>query len=141
MAKTKTDRKVNRKVKKFNKELREDVFQGRFEVRQLAKTRVDDMQYYLYEVRDNHHPERNRIVPWEWGDSIFFMDKIWREMNDLIITSDFWSLYWAEKRAKEEQNKIIEQTITDLNNMADAFTKVGSTAATEMTELLENIMK
>lgn len=140
MAKTKTDRKVNRKVKQFNKELREDVFKGRFEVRQLEKTRVDSMQYYLYEVRDNHHPERNRIVPWEWGDSIFFMNKIWMEMNDLIITSDFWDLYWAERRAKEEQDKIIEQTITDLNNMADAFTKAGSTAA-EMTEALENIMK
>ena len=140
MAKTKTDRKVNRKVKQFNKELREDVFKGRFEVRQLEKTKVDGMQYYLYEVRDNHHPERNRIVPWEWGDSIFFMNKIWMEMNDLIITSDFWDLYWAERRAKEEQDKIIEQTITDLNNMADAFTKAGSTAA-EMTEALENIMK
>ena len=48
MAKTRTDRKVNRKVKQFNKELREDVFKGRFEVRQLEKTRVDGMQYYLY---------------------------------------------------------------------------------------------
>ena len=101
MGKNRTDRKVNRQVKRFNKELREDVFKGRFDVRQLQKARVDGMNYYLYEVRDTHHPERNRIVPWEWGDSIFFMNKIWREMNDLIITSDFWELYWAERKAKE----------------------------------------
>jgi hypothetical protein len=124
MAKTRTDRKVNRKVKQFNKELREDVFKGRFEVRQLEKTRVDGMQYYLYEVRDNHHPERNRIVPWEWGDSVFFMNKIWMEMNDLIITSDFWDLYWAERRAVE-----------DLNKMADTIAQGGKSAE----ELMQSI--
>jgi hypothetical protein len=124
MAKTRTDRKVNRKVKQFNKELREDVFKGRFEVRQLEKTRVDGMQYYLYEVRDNHHPERNRIVPWEWGDSVFFMNKIWMEMNDLIITSDFWDLYWAERRAAE-----------DLNKMADTIAQGGKSAE----ELMQSI--
>ena len=132
MAKTRTDRKVNRKVKQFNKELREDVFKGRFEVRQLEKTRVDGMQYYLYEVRDNHHPERNRIVPWEWGDSIFFMNKIWEEMNDLIITSDFWTLYWAERKAQEEQE---QKEILAVQAIGEAFTELGSTAE-EMAEAI-----
>ena len=112
MGKNKTDKKVNRIIKKFNKELREDVFKGRFEVRQLQKARVDDMNYYLYEVRDNLHPENNKIVPWEWGESIFFMNKIWREMNDLIIYSDFWKLYWAERKAQEAQ----EQAAQDMVN-------------------------
>lgn len=110
MGKNKTDKKVNRIIKKFNKELREDVFKGRFEVRQLQKARIDDTNYYLYEVRDNLHPENNKIVPWEWGESIFFMNKIWVEMNDLIVHSDFWELYWAERKAKEqaEQTEQVE---------------------------------
>lgn len=118
MGKNKTDKKVNRMIKKFNKELREDVFKGRFEVRQLQKARVDDMNYYLYEVRDNLHPENNKIVPWEWGESIFFMNKIWREMNDLIVYSDFWKLYWAEREAQKAQ----EQAAQD---MANAFAQAG----------------
>ena len=48
MSKTKTDKKVNRKVKEFNKALKKDVFKDRFWVRQYQKTKCDGLNYYLY---------------------------------------------------------------------------------------------
>lgn len=97
MAKTKMDRKVNKMVRQFNKSLREDLFKDRFWVRQMQKATVDGLQYYLYECIDNLHPENNRIVLWQYGGSYFFMSKIWEEMNDLIVRSDFWDLYHANR--------------------------------------------
>lgn len=99
--KSKTDKKVNKKVRNFNRELKADLFKDRFEVRQYQKARVDGLNYYLYQLIDNLEPERNRVIrEWLWGDSKFFMNKIWEEMNDFIIKSDFWELY----RKKEEAN-------------------------------------
>ena len=61
MSKTKIDKKVNKKVRNFNKSLKEDVFNGRFWVRQYQKTKYDGLHYYLYELIDNLEPERNRV--------------------------------------------------------------------------------
>lgn len=99
MSKNKTDKKVNKLVKKFNKSLKADVFNGRFWVRQYQKAQVDGMKYYLYELIDELEPERNLLITqWLWGDSLFFMDKIWEKMNEFIVKSDFWDLYWRDKK-------------------------------------------
>lgn len=98
MSKTKTDKKVNRKVREFNRELRNDVFKDRFWVRQYQKAQVDGLSYYLYELVDNEQPERNRVIrSWILGISPFFMSEIWEGMNDFIIKSDFWEQYWRKK--------------------------------------------
>ena len=63
------DRRVNRNVKRLNKE------------------------YYMYLLIDNKHPERNVIVPWESAFSIYQFNHIWLAMNDFIVNSDFWQTY------------------------------------------------
>lgn len=93
MKKSLDDRKVNRNVKKLNRELKNDVFGTRFEARQLKKSYKDGIRYYLYELRDNLQPERNKIVGWENAFALYTFNKIWTEMNDFIVTSDFWSTY------------------------------------------------
>ena len=92
--KSSVDKKMNKKVKEFNKELKKDVFNGRFWVRQYQKARIDGSYYYLYELKDREDPSRDRVI-WKWilGNSIFSMNDIWWEMNDFIITSDFWEKY------------------------------------------------
>lgn len=97
MSKTKTDKKVNRKVKAFNKALKKDVFKDRFWVRQYQKTKCDGLNYYLYELVDNLEPERNTVLRgWILGESCLFMSEIWEGMNDFIIKSDFWSKYYND---------------------------------------------
>ena len=50
MAKSLSDKKVNKAVKKLNKSIREDVFGNRFWIRQARKTRGNDgVMYYLKE--------------------------------------------------------------------------------------------
>ena len=94
MSKTKTDKRVNRVVKCINKELREDVFKDRFSLHQLKKARgIDNMQYYLYEMRDRLEPERNYIIPWVWGDSCFLKTDLLEELNNFIAYSNFWAIY------------------------------------------------
>ena len=98
MSKTKTDKKVNKKVREFNKSLKEDVFENRFWVRQYQKALLDGVSYYLYELIDELGSNRNRIIrEWIRGESDFFMHKIFEEMNDFIIKSDFWELWRKEK--------------------------------------------
>ena len=98
MSKTKTDKKVNKKVREFNKSLKEDVFENRFWVRQYQKAQLDGVNYYLYELIDELEPNRNRIIrEWIRGESDFFMHRIFEEMNDFIIKSDFWELWRKEK--------------------------------------------
>ena len=72
--KTKMDKKVNHYVKRMNNELKHDVFKDRFEVRQVRKTRGEDgLQYYIYELRDNLQPERNKIIGWyTWTEIVLF---------------------------------------------------------------------
>lgn len=87
------DKKVNRNAKKLNKQLREDVFKNRFEVRQLKKQRIDGIEYYLYNLIDNEQPERNKIEKWITGFSIITFNELFLLMNEFIVTSDFWSKY------------------------------------------------
>lgn len=92
--KTKTDKRVNKKIRAFNETLEKDVFRNRFWVRQYQKQTYDHSQYYLYELCDRLEPERNRVIyKWLRGDSVFFMSDIFDEMNSFILESDFWELY------------------------------------------------
>ena len=50
------------------------------------------------ELIDELEPNRNRIIrEWIRGESDFFMHRIFEEMNDFIIKSDFWELWRKEK--------------------------------------------
>ncbi len=93
--KNKADRKVNRLVRKLNKSISEDVFGDRFFVRQAQKSRSEwGSSYYLYEFIDNAQPERNYIAPrWFSEFDILQGAKLWMEINDFIVNSDFWSVY------------------------------------------------
>ena len=97
MSKTKDDRLVNRNVKKLNRQLTQDVFGDRFYARQIRKSKGDGVMYYMNEVCDREQPNRNRIVPWETAFAIDTLNKIWTEMNEFIVTSDFWEKYRANK--------------------------------------------
>ena len=97
MSKTKDDRLVNRNVKKLNMQLAQDVFGNRFYARQIRKSKGDGVMYYMYELCDREQPNRNRIVPWETAFAIDILNKIWTEMNEFIVTSDFWEKYRANK--------------------------------------------
>lgn len=104
MGKTKYDVNVNRSAKKLNKHLREDVFGDRFYVRQYRKSRTPGeygWYYYQYELCDREQPERNKII-YNWlsyGD-ITICNNLWSYMNDFIIASDFWEVYF-KKHPKE----------------------------------------
>ena len=100
MAKTKLDRKVNKVARDLNKSLAADVFGSRFQVRQKQKTRsvFDGWQYYLYELVDNEHPARNKTLRWFSGYCITTFSALHIEMNNFIITSDFWQKYRNEKK-------------------------------------------
>lgn len=96
MAKTREDKKMNRIVKKINKQLREDVFGDRFYIKQVAKQRgYDGLQYYLYEMVDNLEPYRNSYIKggWVWGGSQFAAATFYENINDFIVRSDFWAKY------------------------------------------------
>lgn len=99
MSKSLYDKKVNCNVKKLNRQLLNDVFKDRFWARQVQKSKADGIDYYLYELCDREQPERNELIRgwlnyWEICSSY----KIWEAMNNFIITSDFWSKYWADKK-------------------------------------------
>ena len=63
----------------------------RFWARQYKKSKTDDIIYYMYELCDRKQPFRNKIIPY-WMDQfeIIMFHKLDIEMNDFIITSDFW---------------------------------------------------
>ena len=99
MSKTKVDKKVNRLVKKINKQLKEDVFKDRFWIRQVQKTKTEDgTQYYLYEMRDRLEPNRNSLVSHGWmrGDDLFLASHFYEAINDFIVRSSFWSIYFND---------------------------------------------
>lgn len=89
--KSKVAKRVNRRVRSFNKQLRKDVFGTRFELRQLKKSYTDGIEYFLYILIDNEQPERNKIIPWETGFAILTFHPLECAMNDFIVSSDFWS--------------------------------------------------
>jgi len=87
--------KVKKNIKKLNRQLKEDVFGDRFYARLRRRERGDGIMYYMYELCDRDQPDRNEIIPWETAFSIYKFNKIWVEMNDFIVTSDFWEKYRA----------------------------------------------
>lgn len=94
MSKLIEDRKVNRNVKKLNRQLRKDVFGDRFYARQVRKSRADGVMFYQYELIDNECPERNTLVDgWLSAYEIYMFNHIWIAMNDFIVSSDFWEKY------------------------------------------------
>ena len=96
MSKTKVDKKVNRLVKRINKQLKDDVFGDRFWIRQIQKSRTEDgTQYYLYEMRDRLEPNRNSLVSQGWirGEDFFLPAHFYEAINDFIVRSSFWSIY------------------------------------------------
>ena len=93
------DRKVKASTKKLNDVLQEDVFGDRFEVRLLEKASEDGITYYQYEMIDHEQPERNRVIRgWLTYWDICSSNKLYIEMNDFIVHSDFWSRYRQETR-------------------------------------------
>ena len=99
MAKTNVDKRMNRIVKKINKDLREDLFGDRFWIRQVKKVRSQEdksMQYYLYEMIDRKQPERNSYIDWIWGESHFVVSDLFTAINDFIVRSDFWKDYFKD---------------------------------------------
>lgn len=86
-------RKVNRRIRQLNKQLAEDVFGNRFWVRQVQKQYKNDIHYFQYELRDRLQPERNKLLYWLSEFSLVTFNDLWLEMNDFIITSDFWETY------------------------------------------------
>lgn len=86
-------RKVNRRARQLNKQLAQDVFGNRFWVRQVQKQYKNDIHYFQYELVDNLQPERNRLLHWLTEFSLITFNDLWIEMNDFIITSDFWKTY------------------------------------------------
>jgi hypothetical protein len=91
--KTLMDKKVNKVAKALNRQLRQDVFKDRFEVKQYQKQRHDGIDYYLYQLIDNVEPERNQIQGWLSGVEITLFHKLYIEMNNFIINSSFWKTY------------------------------------------------
>lgn len=93
MKKTNMDKKVNRNIKRLNKQLREDVFKDRFEARQVKKSRYGDINFYQYLLIDHEQPERNELSDWMNGIEITMFNEVWIKMNKFIVTSDFWQKY------------------------------------------------
>ena len=100
--KSKDDRKVNRIAKKLNRQLAADVFGDRFTVHQLRKTKESyyGIAHYLYELRDKQDPSRNKLVG--WVNSYSASRELFLEMNDFIIKSNFWELYWKDKNNQKD---------------------------------------
>ena len=93
--KTKSAKKINQIVRKLNKQLADDVFGTRFWARQIKKERSSDsdLTYYMYELCDRKEPERNKICGWYSEFELLTFHPLHIEMNDFIITSDFWKNY------------------------------------------------
>lgn len=94
MSKTLYAKKVNKNAKKLNRQIMADVFGDRFYCRQYKKAFGEDgIEYFQYEFLDKECPNRNYITYWFNVWEIIRSNKLWEEMNNFIITSDFWSKY------------------------------------------------
>lgn len=102
MKKSKDDKKINRIAKGLNKQLAQDVFKDRFTVHQLKKIRGSkyEIPHYLYELRDKQDPTRNRLIG--WVNSYSASRELFLEMNDFIITSNFWELYRKQQNTQKD---------------------------------------
>ncbi len=100
MGKTLSERNMHRKIKAFNKYLERDVFGNRFWIREYQKSRYEGMSYFLYELRDREDPSRNHVIMGWFNEYEFW--KVFEEMNEFIITSDFWEKYREAKGENRE---------------------------------------
>jgi len=91
MSKNLQERNMHKAIKKFNKSLKYDVFDGRFWVREYKKSRYEGMSYFQFELRDKEQPERNYLIPGWFNSSESW--EVFEEMNNFIITSNFWKIY------------------------------------------------
>lgn len=103
MSKTLADKKVNHLIKSVNRDLYNDVFKDRFWVRQYQKAKVDGISYYLFELCDRLQPERNEVIRGWFNEYEVMSYKFWDALNNFIIYSDFWKLYWAKKEKENIQ--------------------------------------
>lgn len=94
MAKNNIERKVNKQIRHFNKALKQDVFKDRFEIREIQKGfGVDGIEYFRYILIDHADSARNYETYWFSEYEIY---KIFWEMNNFIVSSDFWKKYKEE---------------------------------------------
>lgn len=105
--KSKLCKAMNREVRRFNKQLEKDVFGKRFCIRQVEKQRLDGVEYFRYELIDNENTDRNMVIA-KWFSlysdfSIrFSMSDLFRQMNNFIVTSDFWEKYRSKTHNDEK---------------------------------------
>lgn len=94
--KDKADKKVNKIVRTINKQLAADVFKDRFWIRQAKKSRENDIKYYMFELRDRKQPFRNTLIRGWFSEFSFLYFDLSKEVNNFIVTSDFWEDYRSE---------------------------------------------
>ena len=93
MSKTLETKKVNKCIKKLNKQLQKDVFKDRFYCWQIKKSLKEGIEWFQFKLTDKKQPERNYITKWFSAFEICEFAKLYLEMNDFIIDSNFWSIY------------------------------------------------
>lgn len=102
--KTISDKKVNRFVKYLNRQIHQDVFEDRFTVKQIRKegcSDCHDYHIYLYNFEDKKQPNRN-YQKWFREGEIIYSKQLHIEMNNFIITSDFWKTFEKEVYFKDK---------------------------------------
>ncbi|MCR0316338.1 hypothetical protein MKA27_17585 [[Clostridium] innocuum] len=102
--KTASDKKVNRLVRGFNRQLHEDVFGDRFSLCQIRKSGYADCHVYhiyLYRFIDRKYPSRN-YEKWFSEGEILISKKLYIEMNEFIVSSDFWDTFDKESYFKNK---------------------------------------
>ncbi len=96
--KTKSDKRVNRSIRKLNRLIQKDVFGKRFELVQISKHGMDwyrSYHWYILLLKDNEQSERNYLFRLDEGE-ILIRNKHYQEMNRFIVDSDFWRKYNKE---------------------------------------------
>lgn len=102
MKKGKDSKKVNRMVRRFNRQLRQDVFGNRFEIRQIQKAKGDGLEWFRFELRDNEDPERNTDV--DGWFNVYSVDwKLFQAMNDFIVRSNFWAKWFNDESRYDKE--------------------------------------
>lgn len=89
MSKTLEAKKVNRYIKKLNRSLQEDVFKDRFYIYQIQKSSENGVEYFRFRLTDKEQPKRNYETCWFSSFAICKLNRIFWEINDFIIKSDF----------------------------------------------------
>lgn len=89
MGKTLNAKKVNKNIKKLNKQIQADVFRDRFYCWQLRKNFRNGVEYFQFKLTDKEQPVRNYITHWFSAFEICKFYKLFEEMNNFIVESDF----------------------------------------------------